>query len=223
LDIVFQHEYCDSKGRLIMLNVQIKDENCFLINLYGPIKDAEAVRFYQDLSTPLRGVDLDSDSNVIVGGDFNCPLDPTLDKKRRYSNSSTTCDKFNLHDIWRIKNPNTLSYTWSKSSPFISCRLDYWLISDNLNDLVTQVDIVASIKTDHSSIILELEDIKDSRKGPGFWKLNTYLLNRPDYLDVIKSELPNWLDDAKDLTDNSAKWDWRKFKIKTSSITYSKK
>ena len=82
---------------------------------------------------------------------------------------------------------------------------------------------VASIKTDHSSIILELEDIKDSRKGPGFWKLNTSLLNRQDYLDMIKSKLPKWLDDAKDLPDNRAKWDWLKFKIKTSSITYSKK
>ena len=132
-------------------------------------------------------------------------------------------NEFSLHDIWRIKNPNTRSYTWSKSSPFIFCRLDYWLISDNLNDLVTQVDIVASIKTDHSSIILELENIKESRKGPGFWKLNTSLLDRPDYLDMINSELPNWLDDAKDLSGNRAKWDWLKFKIKTSSITYSKK
>ena len=32
------------------------------------------------------------------------------------------------------------------------------------NDLVTQADIVASIKTDQSSIILELEDIKDTAK-----------------------------------------------------------
>ena len=57
-----------------MLNAKIKDKNYFLINLYGPNKDAEAVRFYQDLSTTLRGIDLDSDSNVIVGGDFNRPF-----------------------------------------------------------------------------------------------------------------------------------------------------
>jgi len=37
-----------------MLNAKIKDKNYFLINLYGPNKDAEAVRFYQDLSTTLR-------------------------------------------------------------------------------------------------------------------------------------------------------------------------
>ena len=61
-------------------------------------------------------------------------------------------NEFSLHDIWRIKNPNTRSFTWSKSHPFIFCTLDYWLISDSLNDLVTQVDIQASIKTDHSSM-----------------------------------------------------------------------
>ena len=64
-----------------MLNAKIKDKNYFLINLYGPNKDAAAVRFYQDLSTTLRGIDLDSDSNVIVGGGLNCPLGPNLDNK----------------------------------------------------------------------------------------------------------------------------------------------
>ena len=45
----------------------------------------------------------------------------------------------------------------------------------------------------------------------------------PDYLDLINSELPNWLEDAKDLSDNRAKWDWLKFKIKIRSIIYSEK
>ena len=164
----FGHEYCDSKGQLIILNVQIKEKNYFLINLYGLNKDAEAVGFYQDLSTTLQGVDLDSD--------LNCPLDPTLDKnggipisRQHVINSSESFqNEFSLHDIWRVKNPKTRRYTWCKSSPFIFCRLNYWLILDNLNDLVTQVDIGASIKTDHFSIILELEDNKDSRKGFSF-------------------------------------------------------
>ena len=63
---------------------------------------------------------------------------------------------------------------------------------------------MTSIKTDHSSIVLELENIEESCKGPGFWKLNTSLLERPDYLDMINSELPNWLDDARYLSDNRA-------------------
>ena len=82
-------------------------------------------------------------------------------------------------------------------SPFIFCRLDYWLISDSLNDLVTQVDILASIKTDHSSIVLELQDIQDACRGSGFWKLNSSLLSRPDYVDKINNEFPAWLEEAK--------------------------
>jgi len=31
------------------------------------------------------------------------------------------------------------------------------------------------------------------------------MLDRPDYLDMINSELPNWLDDVRDLSDNRAK------------------
>ena len=192
-----------------MLKVKIKDKNYLLVNLYGPNKDTEAVRFYQNLSATLREMDPDSDDNIIIGGDFNCPLNPTLDKKggiliprQHVINSIENIqNEFSLHDIWRIKNPNTCSFTWSKSHPFIFCRLDYWLISDKLNDLVTHVDILASIKTDHASIILELEDIKESQRGPGFWKLNTSLLARPDYVEMISNELPNWLEDARDLSD----------------------
>ena len=106
---------------------------------------------------------------------------------------------------------------------FVFCTLDYWLISDKLNDLVTQVDIQALIKTNHSSIILELEDIKKGPRGPGFWKLNTSLLARSDYVEMINIELPNWLKDAEDLSDKRVRWDWLKFKITTSSIAYSKK
>ena len=98
------------------------------------------------------------------------------------------------------------------------------MISDSLNDLVMQVDIqAASIKTDHSSIILELEDIKEGTRGPGFWKLNISLLARSDYVEMINKEFPNWLKDAKDLSDKRVKWDWLKFKIKTTCIAYSKK
>ena len=106
---------------------------------------------------------------------------------------------------------------------FYICRLDYWLISDSLHDLVTQVDIVASIKTDHSAIILELKEIEENCKGPGFWKLNTSLLNRQEYVEMITDGLPNWIEEASDLSNNRVKWDWIKFKIKMNSITLSKK
>ena len=86
-----------------------------------------------------------------------------------------------------------------------------------------KVDILASIKTDHSSIVLELQDIQETCRGPGFWKLNFSLLSRPDYVDMINNEFRVWLEETKDLSSTRSKWDWIKFNIRTSSIAYSKK
>lgn len=68
LDIVIEHEIQDLKGRSIMLEKKIKDKNYDLVNVYGPNKDAEAVRFYQDLSAKLREMQPDSDDSLIIGG-----------------------------------------------------------------------------------------------------------------------------------------------------------
>ena len=92
-------------------------------------------------------------------------------------------------------------------------------------NLVTQVDIIASIKTDHSAIVhvLELKEIEENCKGPSFWKLNNSLLANPEFVKTITSELPTWVEAANDFSNNRIKWDWLKFKIKISSIASSKK
>ena len=64
-------------------------------------------------------------------------MNPTLDKqggiimtrKKIVERIEEIQMTFNLHDIWRVKNPKKKSFTWSQKSPFIFCRLDYWLIS----------------------------------------------------------------------------------------------
>lgn len=61
---------------------------------------------------------------------------------------------FDLVEIWRIKNPQTKSYTWSQNSPTILCQLDFWLISNNLCDFVVDTNIIPAIKTDHTAISL---------------------------------------------------------------------
>ena len=110
------------------------------VNIYAPNKDKESVQFFRKLHTLLQIENLDSEENIILGGDFNCPLNPNLDKRggimipRKSVVNSIECvqNELDLVDIWRVKNPETRSYTWSQKSPTILCRLDFWLISNNV-------------------------------------------------------------------------------------------
>ena len=55
--------------------------------------DADAAKFYRNLSKLLRNDEFGNEENIIIGGDFNRPLDITLDKKRRSSVSSKICNQ----------------------------------------------------------------------------------------------------------------------------------
>ena len=44
-----------------------------------------------------------------------------------------------LVDIWRLQNPESKQFTWSQKNPLIKRRLDYWLVSDSVQDLRTSL------------------------------------------------------------------------------------
>ena len=184
----------DPLGRYIILKAEIKDQIYVLINIYAPNKDKDSFKFFADLLARLKNENFDEEENIIVGGDFNCPLNTILDKKGGIltprksvvSIINSIQGDLDLIDIWRVKNPNTKSYTWSQNSPMILCRFNYWLISNNLHDLTTSTDIIPAIKTDHSAISLELNNNDNQIKGPGIWKMNCALLEDDRYVDNLK-------------------------------------
>jgi len=101
--------------------------------------------------------------------------------------------ELDLIDVWRMKNFDTKIYTWtSQKSPNVFCRLDYWLISNNLQVFVKSTDIIPAIKTDHAAIDLVFTNIDTDLKGPGFWKMNCSLLEDQNYLNDLKQKFPEW-------------------------------
>ena len=167
-----------------------------------------------------------------MGGDFNCPLNPACDKKGGNLNQRKSVveridclqNELDLVDIWRIKNPNTRSYTWSQKSPKIFCRLHYWLISNNLNDLVKSTDIIPAIRTDHDAITLDIEEMETELRGSGYWKMNCSLLVDEEYVKSVTEMIPIWTAEGqKELPDDRSTWDWIKYNIKRHAISHSKK
>ena len=111
-----------------------------------------------------------------------------------------------------------ISYTWSQSEPPILSRLDYWLISNSLANNVCSVDIIPSIKTDHSAILIEFQGVDAKAKGPGIWKLNCSLLSDETYVEKINSLIPKWVQEGEnDLDDPRSVWDRVKYNIKKYS------
>ena len=170
----------DADGRYIMLNVLLKGERTNLVNIYGPNRDNKLVDFYHSVLKSIKINVFDSD-NIIMGGDFNCPLNPILDKRggnlmprQSVINAIERLQwELDLHDIWRIKNPTERSFTWSQPEPLVLSRLDYWLISNSISDNVCDVDIIPSIKTDHDD-----QDVGDGVKGSGTLEIKLLFIKR---------------------------------------------
>ena len=182
------------EGRIHLLKFSINEFIISIVNVYGPNKEKERGPFLDKLQTIFSCFDYGD--FLVMGGDLNIVQDPKIDK---YSNrvqlegthydhdepnSRITLQQFkekhNLIDIWRLLNKDTKRYTWSQPNPSVKCRLDYFLITNNLLKFVKSSKILPSIRSDYSLIELNVK-IDGPKRGPGTWKLNTSLLNEEEY------------------------------------------
>ena len=198
VDCTIHSKMLDPLGQFVIIKTEIKDKMYVLINIYAPSKDASIVSFFNNLLATVQKNNLDEEDNIIMGGGFNCPLNSTIDKKGGLLNPrkavmstiSNLQEELDLVDIWRVKNPEKKSFTWNQNSLMIFSRLDYWLISNALHDLVKITDIIPAIRTGHSAITLELLNTLADVKGPGVWKMNCSLLDDEEYVNVISESIP---------------------------------
>ena len=118
-------------------------------------------------------------------------------------------------------NLSNKKFTWRQKNPIIQRRLDYWFISDMLQEDVVKSEMLTFIKTDHLAITLEIDSLDDQQRGPSFWKFNNSLLEDPAFVQSLREKFPNWLQEIN-FCDTRVKWDWMKYKIRQDSILYSK-
>ena len=155
-----------------MLDISINNMIFRLFNVYAPNTDSPT--FFHELDTLiLEG----AQDYTLICGDLNLTLNTNMDacnykhvnnpqSRRVLINTMNTGD---LMDFFRAIHPKTKRYTWWRQNPIKQARLDYFIGSRTLLDLITKCNISAGYRSDHSSIelILKLSEFKRSK---GIWK-----------------------------------------------------
>ena len=202
-NIAVNDVYHDEYDRVLIVKCDKNDFNFILTNVYAPIIEQLLATFYIDSQNIVVDKDFESTEKIIIGGNSNCILNAALDKKggnvklkhQVVNNINSLMDVFDLIDVRRHFHPTERRYTWRQNNPLLQCRLDYFLVSNNLLEYVTKTDINSGLRTDHSSISIKLQLQKCSKRGSGYWKFNNSYLNDDVYVNEMSANLRTWNQD----------------------------
>ena len=197
--IIFQNNFeykienvCrDTAGNFIVIDIKLSEISLRLINVYAPNTDSP--EFFMQIQKFIFESEQDY---AIVCGDFNLTLDPSMDSQN-YININNpkarnvlidTIEICDLIDTFRYKHPDTRRYTWRRKHPIKQARLDYFLASKTLVDLIDTAKIKPGYKSDHS--IIEINIILNHFvRGRGVWKLNCDLLKDIEYVNMVNDTI----------------------------------
>ena len=192
-----QHELIDVKhtdcGNLIIVVCKLGTQSYLFANVYGPNEDNPD--FYHKLKNYIESYNTD---HTIIGGDFNFVINPNVDSlnyAREYNTNAkrvfiSFVNDNALVDIWRLKNPEKLEYTWSRNNPLKCGRLDMLFVNTQLTSSVQNVTIMPGYRTDHCLVVMQIQ-LTEVERGPGIWKFNESVLQDSEYINIIKTAITN--------------------------------
>ena len=109
-------------------------------------------------------------------------------------------------------------------SGFIQRRLDYFFLSNLLQESVNKTDILAAFSTDHSPLLFSLKLRTDKNRGKGLWKFDNSLSMNSDFQTKMKFHIKSILEtlEIKGINDLQVRWEFLKYEIRKFSIEFSK-
>ena len=179
----------DESGRILILDVKISDsDDFFLINLYHANEESEQLNILLTLFNILDDITDLHRQNIILGGDFNIFFSQTYEahggnpkmKSESVAKFIHIKENLELSHIWWFTNPKKKRYTFRQwhVTGFIWRSLDYFLVSNALQESTSKADILTALSTDHSPMFFSLSKNVDIS---GLWKLNNSLCHKPNF------------------------------------------
>ena len=212
-----------SDGRLLFVNVKIKNEHFSLLNMYAPNNPSERKHFFKKSEKWLH--DNSADINyMICSGDLNC-VDSKQDRTSQTIDvNAESFSKFksvlNLNDVWRMKHPLKSQYTWTNPGDLTQqSRIDYTLVPAMMYNLVESCEIQIAPTPDHAAVVTIFSNL-GRKRGSSYWKLNTSVLNDNDYIIGIEQIYDNTLNEYMEILPRPKIWDMFKIRVKEFSIRF---
>lgn len=219
-----------NSGRWIILVVKHENATFIVCNIYGFNSQASNKILFYEVISKLKELQCKySDSYTILCGDFNeCPDDsvdrfpPKLSQTSQCTNLiSSFCSSLSLTDAWRFFNPYSQDFTWSNNRLTFRSRIDLFLISSSILQFVKDVNHLCAPLSDHKQINLKLSASQETVGLRGYWKFNNLLLKDSQFNNAIKQLVNNILNDGVN-NNYCKKWEYFKYKVRSSAIKRSK-
>lgn len=182
----------DDEGKYIILDIEMLGKRMTLVNLYAP-SSGDHPEYFEKIE---KDIDKIANNYILIGGDWNVVLNPTLDSSRYRAVNRPRARKkvydlmlkYDLIDSWRELYPEKKKYTWRRFKSFVQGRLDYFLLSQELNVQVKKANISPGYCSDHALVSLELK-VNDIKRGKPLWKFNNSLLRDKEYAKLVKDTI----------------------------------
>ena len=213
----------DKEGRYVLLSGYLYGELVVFGCVYAP--NSYEAPFIPQLLSDLASF---SSPYMLIGGDFNCVLNPCVNMSSPRSASSTKINKMHaflndldLYDVWRVLHPLDKDYTFFSNPHQVFSRIDYFFSSRTVLDRIADCTIGIQSISDHSPVAVT---ISPPYRDPScrHWRLNPALLNNHRFVDFVTRECERFFVENKtpDISPSTL-WESAKAYIRGAIISYT--
>lgn len=185
----------DKNGRFLIIAGSLFHTPVLLVNIYAPNFDNPD--FTSNLFSTLPFLDTHL---LILAGDLNCVMSPTLDRSspRVFTQSSMSksisdfMSQNGFVDPWRARNPQTKTYSFFSQVHQYYSHIDYFFVDGSLMHRVMSSEYYPIVISDHAPLSLDINIIGRPRSCPP-WRFNTLLLSDDSFNHFILSAIDDFL------------------------------
>lgn len=216
--------FSDEQGRLITLTFSHNNKNIQIINIYAPNKPQLRPAFYNSINMYVL-----PNHSLFLAGDFNM----TLTKEDRSGGTpsplhqygkielQSIIDQHNLVDIWKRKHPKTKQFSWTSPDGNIQSRLDRLYIPQQFERGTLETKLTPFVWSDHNLLETKISNHDTNKQGPSYWKLNTSILQEPEFIEIITNFYKSWRTKIPLFQELDSWWDLTKCHFKNLATQYS--